>query len=158
MASAHPRLSSICHISFSPWSVTIPICLMWKRCFPPYRGTARVLTLTVKPTKIWPWYFYDFLSPPSPSRAAPATAASLLSSEPGTARFHLRAFALMRFFFLPWPSFLQIPLWLTLSLPEFFVPMFLVRCSLHPIYNSGTHHLPCNFHSPHFRFVTWNTK
>lgn len=62
------------------------------------------------------------------------------------------------FFFLPWPSFLQISLWLTLSLPEFFVPMFLVRCSLHPIYNSGTHHLPCNFHSPHFQFVTWNTK
>lgn len=72
---------------------------MWKRCFPPYRGTARVLMLTVKPTKIWPWYFYDFLSPPSPSRAAPATAASLLSFEPGTAHFHLRAFALLTFFF-----------------------------------------------------------
>ena len=69
---------------------------------------------------------------PLPSHAAAATLVSLLSlhlawhtSTSGPLHFF--------FFFLPWPSLLQISRHLTLSPFEFFVPMCLVRCSLHLI-------------------------
>ena len=133
---SYPHLFSIFHLSFSPSSVVTPICLHVRtlcprrptpacRNSPPYAAG--------KAQQDQAWVLVGLSLPlPLPSHAAAATLVSLLSlhlawhtSTSGPLHFF--------FFFLPWPSLLQISRHLTLSPFEFFVPMCLVRCSLHLI-------------------------